>query len=374
MSLTATAEQEQCSFIVRNVDEALQRIRDRFGDQGEVISVRQVKPGGLRGLVASPQLEIVARRKRPAPGSLPPPAEQPPVFHDSPAPAASSSEPPTPEPTASELKPATTESAPEEPRPMPLPTAQVKNLSRGRNCRVLLKEAGFEEELLARLECSREWRQIEEMSPERGLPLAASFLRQYGSLARPQAIPRVLAFLGGAGAGKTTAICKLVARDVFVDQVKPQVVRLEVDKPHLDSGLKLYAEVFGLEYLDTFEDVDPHGRQPVYVDIPGFGLHSPGEQQRVAEALDEYGIRGRVLVQNAAYQESIRKKITELGRRLRVTHQVFTHLDELVYFGSLWPAILNPECPVLFFSTGANVAADRIDNCFDYLLGKTFPL
>ncbi|MBC2595024.1 hypothetical protein H5P28_12220 [Ruficoccus amylovorans] len=364
MSLAPIEENQKIRFVVRNAEEAVARLRERFGEEGEVLSVKQVRSSGLRSLLTAPQLEVIARRRPAAPS----------------APSLSRAETgPSAEASALEISREDADGRARRSEGETSPAIDRKPWMNGRrktarSCRQFLEEAGFAPELLARLEGAPEWRSLQELSPEEGLPKAAAWLRRYAERVGRPRVPRVLAFIGGAGAGKTTAICKLLARDVFEKGIKPQVVRLEVDKPHLDNGLNLYADIFGVECLPSPADIDPQGQEPVYIDIPGFALQSEAEQGRIREVLDDFGITGRIFVQNAAYGPSVHKRFSEVGRLLNVTHQVYTHLDELVYFGDLWTPLLDIERPILFFSTGPNVAADYVDERFDYLLSKTFPL
>ncbi|HKJ90022.1 MAG TPA: hypothetical protein VJ960_02740, partial [Oceanipulchritudo sp.] len=53
--------------------------------------------------------------------------------------------------------------------------------------------------------------------------------------------------------------------------------------------------------------------------------------------------------------------------------QILTHLDELDACGKLWASLFDPDRTLLFFSNGQNIASDRIDDPFGYLMERTFP-
>src|SRR5687768_910489 len=53
-------------FTVANAHEAASVIRERLGEHARVLSVRTVEPSGLRGLWASPKLEVIASVDLPA--------------------------------------------------------------------------------------------------------------------------------------------------------------------------------------------------------------------------------------------------------------------------------------------------------------------
>lgn len=327
-------------FIVRSAAEAVEQVRAALGPQARVVSVRQVKGSGLQRFLAAPRLEIIAR-------AGPPPAPQP--------------EEPAPEPML--------------PEPIPIPLTERESPSGASlNCRKFLEKAGLPPPLLARLDGAQEWRQIGEMDLRQGLPLVVRSLRHRLKALSGNPLPSTVAFLGGPGSGKTTALCKLLAKDVFISGRAPQVLRLEVDKPHLDDGLLLYCEVLGVHCARSPKEVDRAEGQTLYVDIPGYSLREPSEQKRIQASLDELAIEGRVLVLNAAYEEAVLRRFTESGQRMGARHQILTHLDELESVGKLWQYLLDPDCSLLFFSDGQNIAGDRVDDPFGYLLDRTFPV
>ncbi|MGH7936940.1 MAG: hypothetical protein ACRD5Z_14540, partial [Bryobacteraceae bacterium] len=92
------------------------------------------------------------------------------------------------------------------------------------------------------------------------------------------------------------------------------------------------------------------------------------------EALDHLSVTSRVVVVNAAYEASVIKQIYEAGERLRATHVVFTHLDELSHWGKLWEFILGHDLTPLFLSSGQNIAGDFIEEVFPSILARTFPV
>ena len=89
--------------------------------------------------------------------------------------------------------------------------------------------------------------------------------------------------------------------------------------------------------------------------------------------LDRLAVTTRVIVVNAAYEESVLDRSLESAQRLGVTHQVLTHVDELTQSAKLWSFLLDPERSLLFISNGQNVAGDRIDDVMGHLLERTFP-
>jgi flagellar biosynthesis protein FlhF len=228
-------------------------------------------------------------------------------------------------------------------------------------------------ELMSRLDASEEWRQIGDMDVQSGLPRAVKCLRGCLKNVPRKPLPDSVAFIGGPGSGKTTALCKLLARDVFIENEKPQVLRLEVDKPHLDDGLPMYCEVLGLRCVDSVRELERNNEGKLYVDIPGYNLNNAGELNRIGKSLDELDIEGRVMVLNAAYQRAIQKRFLLSASSINIGHVILTHVDEMESFEHLWHYVFDSDRTLVFLSNGQNIAGDRIDDPFGFLLQRTFP-
>ncbi|MCZ6674860.1 MAG: hypothetical protein O7C75_18170, partial [Verrucomicrobia bacterium] len=282
-------------FIAKSAHEAADHVRRELGPEAQVISVRQVTGSGLQRFLKAPQLEIVARE-----------------FEVQPEVATPHSEP----------------QGIKEPASVEIPVI-ARSTKPSLSCGDLLARAGFSLALMARLEGAEAWREIQSLSVEQGLPRAISWLHNYRSSLVKTERPSRIAFLGGPGSGKTTSLCKYLAREVFIHGKKPEVLRLEVDKPHLDNGLSLYCDILGVRCLEDPSEVGFSSEQPVLVDVPGFLLHADNEKERIREALDAIEVTGRVLVLNAAYEASVMQRFTQDGADIGANFQVLTHLDEL---------------------------------------------
>lgn len=348
----ASGKARQCRFIVRSAEEAVRRIRETLGPEARVVSVKQVKGEGLQRFLSAPRLEVIAR--------LDPPAPPEPVPEAAPEPES--------EPAALEVTP--NPRPPASPRD---PVAQANATADRLRCGPFLEKAGLPPRLLGRLESDADWRAICDKEIRDGLPLVVRRLREVIKAKKAPQLPPTAAFLGGPGTGKTTALCKLLARDVFLNGLRPQVLRLEIDKPHLDDGLVLYCDVLGITCTRSADEIDFGPEATVYVDIPGYSMTHTVEQDRIRKALDELRIDARILVLNAAYESEILNRFMQTGQRLGARYQILTHLDELDAVGKLWSYLFDTERHLLFFSNGQNIASDRIDDPFGFLIERTFP-
>lgn len=334
-------------FIAKSAQEAAAIVQERLGPEGRVISVEQVTGSGLKRFISSPQLQIVAKKQGSGEKVQPAPVRE--------AVAPDAEEAPT-EPGQ--------EASAESPS---VPVRGRPELS----CRNLLLGAGFSSSLMARLEGARRWRELCDLPAGEGLPQAVAWLRQYRAKAVPFQPTSRIAFIGCAGAGKTTALCKFLARELFLYDRTPEVLQLEVDKPHMDSGLSIYCDILGVPCYEDPGQVTGSGT--LLVDVPGFSPGAEAEQAHLEAALEAIGASHRVMVMNAAYESAVLEKHAGIGRALGATHRAYTHLDELDDVSKLWAGVLDPDCATLFFSNGQNVAGNLIEDSFGYLIERTFP-
>ncbi|MFP4260211.1 MAG: hypothetical protein ACLFS1_03940 [Opitutales bacterium] len=375
-------------FIVRSAQEAVTQVREVLGPDAQVISVRQVKGSGLQRFLAAPRLEIVARAaEAPAKKKAAKPAEKP----KEPEPEQADPE----EATSSDGGEAASPDrpnrgggeAPREETGSGTRTAKTstkrfgatieerlkKPSARDIKCGEFLSRAGFSDVVMSRLGSHEAWRAICELPLREGLTQAVYHLREDRERRpRPELHQRV-AFIGGAGSGKTTALCKLLARDTFIRNLSPQVLRVEADKPHMDDGLPLYCDVLGIQCCRSEAELDAESDAPIYVDVPGYSLKDKSELDRVKEVLDAVGAASRVLVMNGAYETQVLRRFLETGAHLGAEFQIISHVDELVSFGKLWEYLFDTQRHLLCLSNGQNVASDLIEDPFGFLLERTFP-
>jgi flagellar biosynthesis protein FlhF len=181
-------------------------------------------------------------------------------------------------------------------------------------------------------------------------------------------------FLGSCGAGKTTALCKGISIDVFVEGRQAAILKLDGDQPNATDGLAAFCDVLGAPLLRSPSEVDEFDNEwLLYVDVPGVGLDAPGEHRRLAQTLDALDVDTRVLVINAALETEVIADTFEMGRACGATHVVFTHLDEVRRPGRLWRFVLFGGLQPWFVSSGPSPAGEIETDVFSALLARTFP-
>jgi len=238
----------------------------------------------------------------------------------------------------------------------------------------LLRRSGFSEKLLLRLFESPAWLSLNEMPLHRALIETGRHLCELrGGRFERSRLTRA-AFLGTPGVGRTTALCKWLAAEVFKHARSGHVVTAEFDRPNPAGPLPVFCEAIGVplaHYPASTRPAMPSGF--VYFDLPGLSLRHPSDNIALASFLEHERIEQRVLVLNAAYESGALRAAYAAGRDLGATHVVFTHVDEVSQWGKLWDYLLEGELEPLFLATGPSLTGDCEEDALDAIVRRTLP-
>lgn len=353
-------------FLVRSTEEAVQTIRERLGENARVLSVRQVKGGGLGGLFGKAKIEVVAQVAVPEPNlSSYPPSGAGSILN------AVVGEPASEDAAMSaRLADYATARAAASAVQRDVPTRLPE----------LLRRAGFSESALARLQALPVFAAQSEQPLHHAIAEVGRSLRQIVQKRPARPLTTRVAFLGTPGVGRTTALCKWLSREVFSKQKMARVLKAEFDRPNPAEGLAVFCEALGvtLDYFAPGQDdagYSPGGETQgsLFADLPGLSLRSPTDNAALSKFLERGRFTSRVLVLNAAYDAAMLRRAYAAGRDLGATHLVFTHLDELEHWGKLWDFLLEGELTPLFLATGPSLSGDCEENLLDAVLRRTLP-
>lgn len=338
-------------FTVKSTAEAVALIRERLGPTARVLSVRPVEPRGWRRWFAAPRLEVVAQVDPPAPAGRLEGVSADPAAPSLPEVRAAGSAPIA----ASRLA-------------RPNRTASSLGLSG------LLRRSGVSESTLNRLEAHAGWAELKSLPLHRALAETSSLLRAQAGTRTPRPPVSRAAFLGTAGVGRTTALCKWMSVDICRRARLGHVVSVEFDRPNPLGPLPVFAEALGVplaHFPCATEPAVPGGF--VYFDLPPLSFARPASNDALANWLDREAIRERVLVLNAAYDRATLRESYAAGRDLGATHLVFTHLDEVPQWGKLWDYLFDEEVEPLFLATGPSLTGDCEEDVPAAIARRTLP-
>jgi flagellar biosynthesis protein FlhF len=329
-------------FTVASAEQAAAVIRERLGENARVLSVRNVPARGLSGLFGAPRLEVVAQIVAPAETAE----------------------------LASVVPSSRVIADPESARR----DARARFRPSGQSLSSLLLRSGFSAQLLQRLQQTPEWPALEQMPLHRALVETGRHLRDQGAACHAARPLTRAAFIGGPGAGRTTALCKWLAAEVFRRARIGHVVTAEFDRPNSPGALPVFCEALGVpvaHYPALTQPATPGGF--VYFDLPGLSARNPADNASIASFLERESITERVLVLNAAYSDSALRAAYVAGRDVGATHVVFTHLDEVVQWGRLWDYVLADGLEPLFLATGPSLTGDCEESPLDAIARRTLP-
>lgn len=369
-------------LVVRSAEEAVQTIREKLGERAKVLSVRQLPGQGIGGLFRRPRLEVIAQIA--GEGVVDTNQEVLTALAQA-ATLDDRSEPnETPERSAQvdRTSPARSESVerPHDRVAASAPTNDFRQATAASRLPDLLRRSGFSESLMGRLQASPAFSQSAHRQLHHALADFGQALRTSAGARPTRALPARTAFLGSAGSGRTTALSKWLAREVFGRSRTGRVVKAEFDRPNPAEGLAVFCEALGLGLQHYLPNEDGSAaiaagspQTFVYADLPGLSLKSPTENAAIARFLKTEKFDGRVLVLNALYDLSSMRAAYTAGRDLGATHLVFTHLDELSHWGKLWDFLIDGELSPLFLATGPSLTGDLEEDAIGAVLRKTLP-
>lgn len=327
---------------MKSTEQAVALIREKLGPNARVVSVRAIEQTGLKKFFSSPRLEVIAQ-----------------VDPEPSAPQSLSA-------VSSELAAPEADSPPPRPRLAPLPSQL--GLSG------LLRRSGITETALDRLQSGANWDELNTLPLHRALAETSRLLRSHAEARTSRPPLSRAAFLGSAGVGRTTALCKWLAQEVFRRARLGHVISVEFDRPNPLGPLPVFSEALGVPLAhfpcETRAAV-PGGF--VYFDLPGVSPRRPADNARIGAFLDAEEITERVLVLNAAYDRASLRDAYAAGRDLGATHLVFTHLDEVPQWGKLWDYLFDEELEPLFLATGPSLTGDCEEDVPGAIVRRTLP-
>lgn len=353
-------------FVAKDIGDAVAQIRTELGTEAVVLSVRQVAPQGLARLWQKPRIEVLAGLPDPTPPAPPTPPTR--VVEEAAPPSQ-----PSPGPTVSARQAlqryqhqtaAEPEAAPE--REIGLtaleaePTTDLRSPWRSA---AVLQRLG-----LLPLQAHRVLERMQELHGEGALP-PDSLARELAitraallSFWRAAPAPRTAdhgvfhVFVGPAGSGKSTVLCKWLAQSVLMEGSTARVWRLDERTANTSEMVSLYGEILGVP-------VHRHWGKPAgavegerrWVDLPGVDFQETGAVAGLRPSLERFGPAQIHLVLNAAYTTPLLLAQVRAFSVLPITDLILTHLDEETAWGKLWNLVVGTNYTLRFLSAGQNI-------------------
>ena len=164
-------------------------------------------------------------------------------------------------------------------------------------------------------------------------------------------------FVGPAGSGKTTVLCKWMTASVLADNRRVQVWRLDGDTANTAEFLTLHCEMIGVP-IDRFWSVPEKPADLFFVDLPGVEAHSANALSSLRIQVGSLPQPHVHLVLNAACETSILFEQLHAFAVLAPEDVIFTHLDEERRRVKLWNFVLGTNCSLSFLSAGQKIPGE----------------
>ena len=350
-------------FVVDSVAEAVTQIREKLGPEAVVVNVRQLPPSGVARFWQQPRLEVLAFK--------PEKTAEPSV------------------PAANELANLREELATLRQRLPEAPPAREPELAA--SMAPLVKTKSGQWRVGALLETSGllplpAQRVLEQVQAKFGqtpppslaeeLGLARSALTQLWQKAPPFAenATRPHVFIGPAGVGKTTVLCKWLTQAVLVEGRFARVWRLDGATANKAESLSVHAEILGVEAERSWRvEGNSLDADIGFIDLPGVDWQNPVAVHKLGAQLKIFAAPHVHLVLNAAYDVSLLLAQLRAFETLPVDDLIFTHLDEETRWGKLWNIALGTKYALRFFSAGQNIPGEFHEASPEKLLTRQFP-
>lgn len=177
--------------------------------------------------------------------------------------------------------------------------------------------------------------------------------------------PRMVAFVGPTGSGKTTTIAKLAAE--FALSMEKNVTILTIDTKRVDAvgQLKAYCRILNIPLNIAYSPDELPSMMPIImksditlVDTPGSGPMDKPQMIEMVEFLQKIVPQEVHLVMGVTTSLAEMKRIHDNFSVLKPNRVLFTKLDETTSYGPLLSFAIQSQKPLSYFTYGQNVPGD----------------
>jgi len=190
---------------------------------------------------------------------------------------------------------------------------------------------------------------------------------------------RIWAFIGPTGVGKTTTIAKIAARETLEGRKKVGLITMDTYRIGAVDQLKTYADILNipLEVVSAKEEMVCAIERLQFCDrilIDSAGRNSRMKDQllEAKACLDEIEEKQNILVVSATTRSSDLKMIMENFENIGYDSIILTKLDETQCYGNILNISRYTDKPICYITTGQTVPEDirkvSAENLLDYVL------
>lgn len=335
-----------CTFHARNAQEAVTKIREALGPAAVVLQVRKVRAQGVAGLLGRTCMEVVA--------ALPEtePAEQTREILD-------------------QLRRELTELRGlverQQNAPMPRAATETDEILCPPEPGVLTSffiRLGLLPQYARQLAASARLLDAQQARLNRRETAAVlhSVLQQVWRVPPPLDPKCMQIVVGAPGVGKSTVLCKWLARLILRDNQRARVWYADGERPNLSETLRLHAELLGVPvkrmvWDQSFPLKESEGEWN-FLDLPGLNWKNRAALEAIRQKAEAWGPAQWHLVISAVYDTQLLLEQVRAFSALPLAGVIVTHVDEATALGKLWNILCGTNCTVRFLSGGQNIPGE----------------
>ncbi|HEU5124694.1 MAG TPA: hypothetical protein VFW05_11590 [Verrucomicrobiae bacterium] len=170
-------------------------------------------------------------------------------------------------------------------------------------------------------------------------------------------VSRPHVFIGPAGSGKTTALCKWLTLAALMEERAARVFRLDGSSANTADYLAIHCEMLGTP-LERFWAQPNNRAELLLVDLPGIDVRDPQALNALRAQLAALPNPHIHLVLNAAYETSTLLAQCRAFSALAPHDLIFTHLDEEPRRVKLWNLVFGTTLPIRFLSSSQKIPGE----------------
>jgi flagellar biosynthesis protein FlhF len=179
--------------------------------------------------------------------------------------------------------------------------------------------------------------------------------------------------VGAAGVGKTTCLCKWLAKTVLAQNRPARIWRLDGRVANTAESLSVYCDILDVPVERAWRgSLAPSPSELGWIDLPGVNWRSRADLSELQDQLGAFSEAQIHLVLNAAYEVPLLIEQARAFAALPIADLIFTHLDEESRSGKLWDVVLGTNFSVRFLSAGQNIPGEFEEASADGILARQF--
>lgn len=181
----------------------------------------------------------------------------------------------------------------------------------------------------------------------------------------PERKGMIVFLVGPTGVGKTTTIAKLAANLTFLDSKSVALITLDTYRVSAAEQLRTFAEIIGIPISVVFTPTDMmlaieqyRENDIVFVDTAGRSPYNSQQMEELREFVDMARPDETILVMSVTTDNNDLINIYQHFETIGIDKLIFTKLDETCNYGGILNALYEIKKPMAYFTTGQNVPDD----------------